>query len=188
MLAELVTKNRSYRRFDPHVPVERKTLVELVDLARLTASGGNYQPLKYILACDKATNDKVFPCLRWASYLKDWKGPSDAERPTAYIVVLQDKDVTANPSVDHGVAAQTILLGAAERWLGGCMIGSIDRGRLRKALEIPPRYEIELVLALGKPQEKVVLDVAEGGDIRYWRDASGVHHVPKRPLEEIILR
>jgi len=112
----------------------------------------------------------------------------EGERPAAYIVILGDKGITQNFGCDHGIAAQSILLGAREKGLGGCMIGSITRDRLRELLNISDQYDILLVIALGKPKEKVVLEEAAlGGNIKYWRDAQGVHHVPKRRLEDIIL-
>ncbi len=187
-LEELVLRNRSYRRFDESRPVARETLVELVDLARRTASAANRQPLKYVLSADPETNGRIFPCLAWAGYLKDWPGPIPGERPTAYIALLVDETVTKDWWCDDGIAAQTMLLGAVERGLGGCMIGAIQKERLREALAIPEHLRIRLVLALGVPAETVVLeDLPPGGDVRYWRDAEGVHHVPKRRLEEIVV-
>ncbi len=188
MLRELIVKNRSYRRFYQEVPISCETLRELVDLARLSASGANRQPLKYILSCDPDKNARIFPCLGWAAYLKEWPGPEEGERPSAYIIILGDTEISHSYFVDHGIAAQSILLGATERGLGGCMIASIQKQALREALDIPPRYEILLVLALGKPKETVVIEpVGPDGDIKYWRDDQGVHHVPKRSLDEIIL-
>ncbi len=188
MLKELVQKNRSYRRFHQEVAVDAATLRELVDLARLSASGANLQPLKYILSNEAERNAAIFETLGWAAYLKDWKGPEEGERPSAYIVVLGDTSIRPTFGVDPGIAAQSILLGATEKGLGGCILASIQRDRLRDALEIDERYQIELVLALGKPRETVVLDpVGSEGDIKYWRDADGVHHVPKRALDEIII-
>ena len=159
----------------------------MVDLARLSASGGNLQPLKYILSCDSETNDEIFPHLAWAGYLADWPGPAEGERPTAYIVIVLDKTISESAGCDHGIAAQSILLGARERGLGGCMIGAIQRKGLRTALAIPEQYKIELVIALGKPRESVLIDEATKGDIKYWRDDQDRHHVPKRPLDKIIL-
>jgi nitroreductase len=187
MIRELVIKNRSYRRFH-QVPVERETLRELVDLARLSASAANRQPLKYLLSCDPEKNALIFPCLSWAGYLKDWPGPAEGERPPAYIIVLGDTRIHSTFSCDHGIAAQSIMLGATERDLGGCIIGSIDRPRLSQSLNIPPHYQILLVLALGKPGETVVLEtVGPDGDIKFWRDKDSVHHVPKRALDDIIV-
>jgi nitroreductase len=126
--------------------------------------------------------------LAWAAYLKEWPGPSPGERPAAYIIILGDTQIAKGFGCDHGIAAQSILLGAREKGLAGCMIGLIKREELREALSIPSRYEVLLVIALGKPREQVVIDeLAPGGDIKYWRDRDGVHHVPKRPLKEIII-
>jgi nitroreductase len=188
MLKDLVTKNRSYRRFDEQAVIERDVLRELVELARLSASGANSQPLKYILSNTKEKNDLIFPCLAWAGYLKDWPGPSEGERPSAYIIILDDTEVKKPLGCDQGIAAQSILLGATEKGLGGCMIGSIQRDKLRELLGIDQRYEILLVIALGKPAEKVVIEtVGPDGNIKYWRDSNGIHHVPKRSLDDIII-
>lgn len=188
MLKDLVEKNRSYRRFCQDFPIEEKTLRELVDLARLSASAGNLQSLKYILSCEPEKNAKIFQHLRWAAYLKDWPGPSEGERPSAYIVILGDNLIGTNFYCDHGIASQSILLGAVEKGLGGCILASIDRDGLRKALDIPKNLEILLVIALGKPKEEVVIEnLGPDGDIKYWRDKDGTHHVPKRSLDDIII-
>lgn len=187
-MKDLIIRNRSYRRFYQEATIELETLRELVDLARFSPSAGNLQPLKYILSCDPQKNALIFPYLSWAGYLRDWPGPCEGERPSAYVIILGDKEISQSFGCDHGIAAQTILLGATEKGLGGCIIGSVDRQGLRKALEIPPRYEILLVLALGKPKETVVIEtVGSTGDIKYWRNSEGIHHVPKRPLEDIII-
>jgi len=186
---DLVLRNRSYRRFDESDRVTRQTLLELVDLARQTPSAGNKQPLKYLLSADPETNALIFPTLGWAGYLKDWPGPGPGERPTGYIVLLVDETIAKDWWCDDGIAAQTIYLGAVARGLGGCMIGNIQREKLREALAIPEHLKIRLVLALGVPAERVVLEpLPPDGDVRYWRDEKGVHHVPKRSLEEIVLR
>jgi nitroreductase len=185
---ELVLKNRSYRRFHQDQPVTMETLRELIDLARLAPSAANRQPLRYILSVDPAKNALIFPRLAWAGYLRDWVGPEEGERPTAYVVILLDSEVSKNAGCDHGITAQTILLGAAERGLGGCMIGSVQRDELRAALGIPEKYEILLVLALGVPKEAVQLEaISPDGDVKYWRDPAGVHHVPKRSLDDLIV-
>jgi len=185
----LVRMSRSYRRFDESHVIEGQILRDLVELAQYSPSGINNQPLKFWLSNTPETNGKIFPHLGWAGSLKDWKGPAKGERPSAYIIILGDKEVQLNFGVDHGIAAQSILLGAAEIGLGGCMIGSARREALQRELEIPKRYQVLLVLALGKPAETVVTEpYVPGEDIRYYRDSEGVHHVPKRSLEELILR
>jgi nitroreductase len=189
MLKELAHKTRSYRRFDEDHKLDRQTLMELIGLARVAASGGNLQPLKYILSWDAQTNDTIFSTLAWAGYLKDWPGPSKGERPTAYIIVLHDKELSKTPGIDHGIACQNILLGAVEKGLGGCMVASINREKLSKALDIADRYDIVMVVALGKPVERVVIDdIGPEADTKYYRDANQVHHVPKRRVEDLVLR
>ena len=188
MIKEMVTQNRSYRRFHQEVPVKRETLKELVELGRLSASAANLQPLKYILSNEPEKNAQIFSCLRWAGYIKDWRGPAEGERPSAYIIIVGDTSISKGFLCDHGVAAQSIMLGAVEKGLGGCIIAAVQRTKLGKLLKIPQQYEILLVLALGKPKEKVVLEtVGPDGDIKYWRDEDQVHHVPKRKLDDIIV-
>ena len=188
MIRDLVLRNRSCRRFDEQFTIERETLESLVDLARLSPSAANLQPLRYILSCTPEKNARIFPHVAWAGYLKDWPGPAEGERPAAYIVILCDTDIGDAFGCDHGIAAQSILLGAVEQDLAGCMIGSIDRKALGAALDVPDRYKILLVLALGKPRETVAIEeVGPQRNIKYWRDENGVHHVPKRSLEELII-
>ncbi|MBW2437176.1 MAG: nitroreductase family protein [Desulfobacterales bacterium] len=188
MITDLIAANRSCRRFDENHALDLNTLEELVDLARLSASGANLQPLKYILTCRPELNAEIFRCLGWAAYLQDWAGPQSGERPAAYIVILGDSNISKDFGVDHGIAAQSILLGARDKGLAGCMIGSINRKDLRAILNVQSHLKILLALAIGKPKEKIVIEtVGPDGDIRYWRDEQAVHHVPKRSLSEIIV-
>ena len=188
MISELVKANRSCRRFYEDHQVELKTLEELVDLARLSASAANLQPLKYILACQPDVNAEIFSCLAWAGYLKDWPGPDPGERPSGYIVILGDTTISKEFGVDQGIAGQSMLLGAREKGLAGCMIASINRKDLRPMLNIESHLKILLVLAIGKPKEEVVIEsVGPDGSIVYWRDAEAVHHLPKRALKDIIV-
>ena len=188
MFRDLVLANRSYRRFDARESIDEQKVRSLVDLARCTPSAANLQPLKYVISCDSQRNATVFSTLSWAGYLADWAGPEEGERPTAYVIVLGDTRIAKSFGCDQGIAAQTILLGAVERGYGGCIFGSIDRDRLRRELSIEDHLEILLVIALGKPVETVVLEEVRGeGSIKYFRDEAGVHHVPKRALDEIVL-
>ncbi len=186
-LSELILKNRSYRRFHEAEPVTGEQLKKWIGLARYTASGRNMQPLKYIGITDNALKSELFPCLAWAGYLPDWEGPGEGERPAAYIAVLQDKSVSKNRYCDDGLAVQSILLGAVEEGYGGCIIGSFNKMKVTRLLEIPEHMEILWILALGKPAEKVVIEEMRGNDVKYWRDENSVHHVPKRSLDELIL-
>ena len=187
MLHDLIRKTRSFRRFKEDEPVDRATLHYLVELARLGGSARNMQPLKYVLASEPGINARIFPHLGWAGYLKDWPGPVEGERPSAYIICLIDTRLSKEADCDLGIATQNIMLGAIEKGLGGCRIASISP-QLRNVLELAEHLQILLVIALGKPVEIVALEDQKSTDaIKYWRDAQGIHHVPKRVLQEIIV-
>lgn len=188
MLKDLIRRSRSYRRFHQSEYVSIEALRELVDLARLSPIEANFQELKYILLNNPEKNEAVFSCLAWAGFLKDWAGPKEGERPAAYIVILKDTTVMKRTGIGHGIAAQSILLGATEKGLGGCMLQSVDKDKLREQLNIDNTFEILLVIALGKPLEKVIIDEIDNGEsAKYWRDEDNRHHVPKRKLKDIIV-
>ena len=188
MITELIQQNRSFRRFYQDVIMPESDLREMVENARLTPSGRNAQTLRYVLSNTEEMNALIFTTLSWAGYLTDWDGPKEGERPSAYIVILNDDTLSKNYFCDHGITSLTILLTAVEKGYGGCIIGAVDRDTLRESLHIPEKYSIVQVIALGKPAETVVIEPMIDGDIKYWRDPQGVHHVPKRSLEEIIVQ
>ena len=185
MLKDLILRNRSTRKYYPEVAISRDRLIELVDLGRLSASGSNRQPLKYYLSVESEKNNIIFRNIRLGG------GTLESERPSAYIIILNDKEICPDKAnlVDHGIAAQNILLGATEIGLAGCMIGMVNRKELQRALNIPERYEILLVLTIGKPKETFVIETFGPNtiDSRGWWDEQGVRHIPKRTLEEIII-
>jgi len=187
-LKELISKTRSYRRFDESYQIESKTIESLIDLARLSASGANKQPLKYMYFNTPQNCQKVFPYLAWAGYLTEWAGPDKGERPTGYIIILGDKKISEIFGIDHGIAAQSIMLGATDAGIGGCIIASIKRDELSNEFSIPDNFEILLVLALGKPIENVIIENIKNEDVKYWRDENNNHHVPKRSLNELIVK
>ena len=122
-----------------------RKLLNLVDLARLSASGANRQPLEISYLQQSGEMPRMyFPYLAWAGYLKEWPGPEKGERPSAYIIILGDKSITEIFGVDHGIAAQSIMLGATEAGLGGCIIHPIKREELWEELNLPDNYEFFL--------------------------------------------
>jgi nitroreductase len=187
-IESLIKQNRSYRRFDGRHPVEKNVLTALVELTRFVPSARNAQSLRYFITNEPTMNEQIFTTLSWAGYLKDWKGPSETERPTAYIVVATSIELkNAHTTFDAGVAVQSILLSAVEQGLGGCIIVALKKETLAEIIGLDKSLEIVCVIALGKPVEKVVIDTMEDGNYHYWRDENQVHHVPKRSLKEILL-
>lgn len=186
-IKSLILRNRSYRRFNESHEISREDLLEMIDAARISASARNAQPLKYYLSNTKTLNETIFSTLAWAGFLTDWPGPEPGERPSAYIVQLHDTTLGANYFCDDGIAAQSILLTAVEKGLGGCILASVKKKKLAGLLELSEHLRVIQVIALGKPAEKVVLEEMKDGDIKYWRDEKQVHHVPKRSLTELVI-
>ena len=191
MLIDLLQKNRSYRGYDETYRISRATLEALIDCTRYTASSVNMQPLKYFAASEPETVSRIQPLTHWAGKLKALHLPHEGRRPTAFITVCQDFSFSDSPTMfqrDIGIAAQTILLAATEKGLGGCMIGSFEKGALKELLQLPAQIEPMLVLAIGKPDEAVLLtEVGPDGSTDYYRDENDRHYVPKRALNDILL-
>jgi nitroreductase len=188
MLTDLLVKSRSYRRFNVSVKISQEVLRDLIDATRYCPSAANRQPLKYRLVFEEDETAQVFDCLKFAAYLSDWSGPAEGERPTAYVIVLGDETVSKFSEVDAGIAMQTILLRATELGFGGCILASVQREKLREVLALDERFHIGYVIALGKPAESCVIEpLGKDGDIKYYRDADGVHHVPKRELKDLLI-
>ncbi|MGE5342357.1 MAG: nitroreductase family protein [Candidatus Omnitrophota bacterium] len=185
---ELLIRNRSYRRFYEAETIPPEVLKEFVENTRFAPSPANLQPLTFVIVHDPEMNRKLFPYLKWAAYLTDWDGPEEGERPAAYIVILGNRTMSAYIGWDYGIALQTLQLSAAEKGYGACAIAACDKERIRGLLLIPEEWEIACVVALGKPKERVVIDDEKDGNIKYWRDENGVHHVPKRRLNDLIIK
>lgn len=187
---DLISRTRTYRRFQQDKAITEQTLQELIELARLGGSARNCQPWQYMAVTDADTCAAIFPLLGWAGYLTDWRGPEPGEQPSAYLLCLLNrtrlKGSELEAQFDLGIATQNLLLGAMTQGIGGCRIGSYSP-QIGGLFEMPEHLAVSLVIALGYPRETVVLEEAVGDDIRYWRDQAGIHHVPKRPLAEIII-
>ena len=184
MIYDKIVERRTIRKYTKKA-VPKDVLVNCIDAARLSPSGMNRQPLKYIVVNDEKLLAKVFSTTSWAGYLPDY-GPNKEEMPQVYIIVLLDKEIRKNYGHDAGIAVMSISMVAYEEGLGSCILGAIDRPTLRKILNIPERLDIVLAVALGYPAEKPIVDKVKNKDIKYWLDKNCVLHVPKRELKDIV--
>jgi len=184
MIYQEIMSRRTIRKY-AQKDVPREVLLRCVDAARLSPSGANRQPLKYVIVNDQELIKDVFSTLKWAGYLPDFQ-PSEQEMPRAYIVILLDKSVHENPGHDAGIAAMSISMVAYDEGLGSCILGAVDREKLRGMLKVPDGLDIVLVVALGYAAESPVADRVKDGDVKYWLDENRVLHVPKRSLEEVV--
>lgn len=187
-LIDLMRRNRSYRRFDPSRAIGPEELDSIISAACFCASGRNMQPLKYRRVFAPGECARVFPLLAWAGYLKDWNGPEEGERPTAYLVQCLDRNLAQDCMCDDGLQLEALTLAAVSLGLGCCIIKSFDRVGLVRALGLPANLEPLYVLAIGRPVEEVEIEDMRDGDVRYYRTPDAVHHVPKRALSELTVR
>ncbi len=187
MLIDILKRSRSVRSFKDK-NVSRETLLSFVEACRYTPSTANLQALKFSVVTDKKDCEDIFAATKWAGYIKDEQIPPSGHEPAAYIVIYNDTSIAPNTELffkDTGIAAQTIMLLAAESGLGGCMIGSFDGAAVKKVTGAGEELEVTLVLALGYPDEEPVI-VDYEGDIKYYRE-NGIHYVPKRSVDEILV-
>ncbi len=191
MILDLAKKNRSYRGYDESYRFTKEELMELVDVTRYAASSVNRQPFAYYIAWEKEEVDKIQKLTKWARGLPQMTLPHPGMCPTGWVIVLHNTDWAPNVQrfrQDVGIVAQTLLLAATEKGLGGCMIGNYVAEEVSAALELPENLVPVLIIALGKPAEKIVItEVGEDGNVNYYRDENDVHYVPKRKLEDIVV-
>lgn len=182
-------ENRTVRRFR-NIPVNYSNLQKLVELTRYCASGRNAQQLRYRIVSADCEKTQVFPLLKWAGYFPDWDGPEPSERPEAYLIQCLDTDLGKDVLCDDGLQLEAITLGARTLGLGSCIIKSFNAPKLAEVLELPANMLPRYVLALGYPAETVKIEDMDGtasADFKYYRTEDGIHHVPKRPLSELLI-
>ncbi|MDO4554940.1 MAG: nitroreductase family protein [Lachnospiraceae bacterium] len=191
MLKDLVKKNRSYRGYDETYQFTKEELIDFVDHAKLAPSSVNAQPFRYVLAWEKEKVDRIRPLTKWARALPELELPHKGKWPTGFIIICQDLRISESLSryqKDVGICAQTILLAAVEKGLGGCMIGNFNANEVKTKLNLSDYLAPMLIIALGKPDETILLEeIEEGESIKYYRDEADRHHVPKRKIEDIIV-
>ena len=190
MIRDLVEKSRSYRIFDESYKLSKQDLVALIEITRFSPCGKNGQYLRFIPIYKEEILKEIYPYLSWAAYLKDWDGPTEGERPTGIILVVSKEGSLTDPilACDIGIASQSIMLGAVEKNLGGCMIRALNRKKIMEILNLSDDYIVHIALAIGKPDQKVTIeDINECDDIKYWMDKDKNHHVPKIILDDLII-
>ena len=183
---EAILKRRTVRRFQPE-PVPYPVLEKMVNAGRLAPSAANLQPCEFVIVDDPALAAEVFATLKWAGYVALAGNPPEGKRPAAYIVLLLNQEKGRDGIADAASAIENMILAGLEEGVAGCWLGSVDRPRLAKVLNIPDNCHIDSVLALGYPdQENRAEDFT--GSVKYWLDEKGNFHVPKRSLKDVLHR
>lgn len=188
MIKALIQNNRTFRRFDETIKIERLQIERWLSVVRYTSSLRNIQPLKYIIVTDPEVCNQITANARWAGYLTEWAGPAEGERPTAYLIQLLDTDIASSARFDEGIQIEAITLMAVSDGYGACILRAFSTAEFARMFDLPNNLFPNCIIALGKPLEEVVIEEAQSpADVKYWRDENGVHHVPKRPIHELIV-
>lgn len=188
MFSELVKATRSFRNFDSSYRLDDETMTGLIELCRYTPSTANSQSIKFAYANTQESCEKIFPMLGWAGYIKEDKPPYDGNVPAAYILLCHDTDIANEIEIDAGICAQTIVLGAMDKGIAACMIGSFNKEKASELFALPDNIKPRLFIALGKPAETVEVVDIKNGDVKYYRESKVKHIVPKRTLDELLVK
>ncbi len=184
-LVELIKSRRSIRQFQSKA-IDKNILLDCIAAARVAPSAANRQPLRYILVTEREQVSMIFPLLRWAGYIQPHGDPKPGQHPTAYLIVLIDEEIGETWKYhDVGAAVENFMLAAWSYGIGSCWLASVDRETLRSFYQIPEKYTIDTMVALGYPAETPQLEASDE-TVRYWQDSDGRLHVPKRTVEAIV--
>ena len=179
---------RTYRRFEQR-PVAPEILTEAVDAARIASCGANRQTVRYIIVESADAVAAVQPLVHWAAYLPPEQGaPKPDELPTAFIAILQDDNLPGASDVDVGLALGSLTAAAWAHGVGSCIMGAINRPALTELLALPEGVRLCYIVALGYPTHESHLVSMQDGDVKYYLDDNRDFCVPKRGMEEVLLK
>ncbi|BEU88948.1 nitroreductase family protein [Selenomonas sp. TAMA-11512] len=178
---------RSYRRFRQE-SVPQEVLQEIADTARMRSCALNRQALRYLVISSPDMVKKLHPCFRWAAKLpKEIGTPTEAQRPTAYIVLLKPEKAHAFADIDAGIALDAMAITAWSHGVGSCILGSVNRKILSEAVKIPAGFDVQIVLALGYPDHKsTIVEAGTDDSLSYYVDEHRDYYVPKKSAAETI--
>ncbi|MBR3933683.1 MAG: nitroreductase family protein [Clostridia bacterium] len=185
---EAIKKRRTIRKFKD-IPLKEEDIMQIIDCARLAPYASNLQPLKFSVVTDKETRLKMYPHIKYAGYIPDWD-PEFEETPPVFIIVLNDTNIktTKTSEVDSGAAVAHMCLAATELGIDTCWFGSVGKKEIKEMLSFPEHLDITYVLGLGYGAQTGEYEDIKNNDHRYYFDENGNVRVPKRSMEEIIIK
>lgn len=187
-MMEFLRSRRTYRRFAQRA-VAPEILTEAVDAAHIASCGANRQTVRYCIVESPAAVAAVQPLVHWAAYLPREQGtPQPDEQPTAFIAILQDDRLPGANDVDIGLALGSLTAAAWAHGVGSCIMGAIDRPELTKLLGLPEGLRLCYMVALGYPTHESHLVEIQDGSVKYYLDENRNYCVPKRGMEEILIK
>jgi len=184
---ELLKTRRSYRKFEQK-PVPEEVLRDILEAARLSASGGNKQPLRYIVINDSSKLDSVLQYLTWAGQIpKEIGWPKDNEKPVLYIAVIENVKESPYSETDAGIADANMTLAAWSHGVGSCIICACNKPKLEELFGLGENQRLHSIVAFGYPSHKsTVVDPGDDGKLNYYVDEEKNFYVKKRKIEDAV--
>ncbi len=187
-IMEFLKTRRTYRRFEQK-PVEPAIARKIMEAARIASCGANRQTLKYVLVQSPEMVAKMQPLVHWAAYLPPEQGqPKPDETPVLFVAVCQDESLPGCNDTDTGLALANMTDAAWAHGVGSCIMGAIDRPAIKELLGLGKNLRLHSVVAFGYPTHKSHLVAMQNGNVKYYLDDARDYCVPKRPMEEILLK
>jgi len=150
-ILDALRERRSIRKFT-NDPVEREDLKAILDAGRWAPSGLNNQPYRFLVIYDDdARVEALAECTKYGHIAKAAK---------VLICIFLDKQSMYSEMKDHqgaGACTQNMMLAAHSLCLGTVWLGEIinQQDQVLEKLKLPAdRYELQVVLALGHPDQK----------------------------------
>ena len=184
-LNEIILGCRTFRKFEQKdIPLELAK--SMIENARISPSAANAQKLRYIIVQDKEKLKQMQECVKWAAFLPPAIGtPKEDEKPVSFIVVVKDQG--SGSDIDVGIACHAIITTAYESGIGSCIMGAIDRAKIKTLLGIKDEDEVSVVIAQGYPSHKSsIVSVKADNDTKYYVDQDLNYYVPKRSFDDIV--
>ena len=142
-------------------PVPRDVLTHLVDVARLSPSGCNAQPWRFLILDEPEALARLRPAFDDGGL----NGCTWGSKVPAFILICEEKARLMPGVAEHygsqvfaqmdiGMAAMGLCYEATSLGLGTCIIGTMNQDKLHDAFGIPDDRPVRLIIAVGYPAQE----------------------------------
>jgi nitroreductase len=164
---DAIRARRNVREFADR-PLAEADLERILEAGRRAPSSRNWQPWDFVLVTDRSQLPEL---------AKVWRGAAHAARAMAVIVcvgpLVEDERKRGWLQYDHGQAALSMLIAAADLGIGSCHAAVEDQVLARSLLGFPEDHFAVSLLSLGYPRDRPLVPL---------------RRPDRRPFEEVVHR
>ncbi len=175
-LIDLVTSRQSTRNYSS-TPVPRQMIDQCIDTARLAPSACNSQPWSFIVIDDPELKDT----LAHHAFSGIYSVSLFAKKAPVIIAAITEQSSymatlgrfikgTQYNLIDIGIACEHFILQATELGIGTCWIGWFNERGVKKALSLPRKTKIDVLISVGYSEDPVLREKTRKtlNDIRHF--------------------